>query len=106
MAKRKQIEFEEIPINDVPYRKPSTKPSSQARGSQWDNALKAVERGHGKRAIRIIERSPEKRKWLKSTLQTMARKRGCFVQVRNDDATSAVYAWASEKSGRFAPPRE
>jgi hypothetical protein len=100
----KSIKFEVIPLAEVPSREPSTKPSSNPKGSQWDRALEAIERGRGGQAIKVIEPDPKKRNWLKSTLQTMARKRGCFVEVR-DDATS-VYAWASEKGGRFSRPSE
>ena len=103
----KQIEFEEISLDDVPSRPPSTKPSSNQRVSQWDNALRVIERGRGRRgAIKIHEPSHRRRNWMKSTLQTMARKRDCFVEVRGDDETAAVYAWASEKGGRFSRPGE
>lgn len=103
--RKKAIRFEVISLDEVIPREPSTKRSSHRRGSQWDEGLDAIERGRGKwQGIRVREADPEKRKWLKATLQTMARKRGCFVEVR-DDAT-AVYAWASERDGRFYRPSE
>ena len=104
------IKFKEISLDDVPPpRLPSTRPSSNPRGSQWDQALAAIERGRGKRrAIQIVEHDFRKRNWLKATLQTMARKRDCFVEVRDDEGDRnrppAVYAWASEKDGRFYAP--
>jgi hypothetical protein len=101
---KKTIEFKVVPLPKVPSRDPSTKPSSSRKGSQWDKALEAIERGRGEHAIRVDEADPKKRNWLKATLQTMARKRGRFVEVR-EDATS-VYAWASEKGGRFSRPSE
>lgn len=99
---RKCIDFELVPLREVPSREPSTKPSSSQKGSQWDEALQAIESERGRHAIKIGEPSPKKRGRLKATLQTMARKRGCFVEVRED--ASSVYAWASDKGGRFAAP--
>jgi hypothetical protein len=101
MPKRKIIEFDVIPLDRVPSRNPVASPISNPGGSQWDAVLKTLERRSGI-AVRIMEHDPKERNRLKSTLQTIAKNRNCFVEVRSDD--TCVYAWSSEKAGRFAPP--
>jgi hypothetical protein len=92
------IKFKEIPYNDVPFREPRTRPSGSPGKSQWDDALAAIKRGWArkpKRAIQIVEPDSNKRKALKSTLITMARKRSCIVEVL--DSGDSVYACGSDR---------
>jgi hypothetical protein len=49
-------------------------------------------------AIQIVEPDSGERNALKATLQTMARKRRCFVEVLDDDESDSVYAWASARA--------
>jgi hypothetical protein len=95
-----QKRFKVIPYDDVPFRDPRTRPSSNPGESQWDDALAAIEQGRGqiewikkpKTAIRIEKPISGD----KATLQTMARKRGCFVEVLEHGGS--VYAWGSERA--------
>jgi hypothetical protein len=78
-----------------------TRQVSNQKGSQWDQVLRALERERGK-AVKIVEHNRDKRNRLKSTLQTIAKNRNFFVEVRDDG--TAIYASMSEKAGRFASP--
>ncbi len=104
MAPPETIGIELIPLVDVHAHLPVSKPASHPKGSQWDEVLRALELHRGKSAVKIVETNERKRNRLKSTLQTMAKNRNVFVEVRADD--TAVYAWMSEKTGRFTPPQE
>jgi hypothetical protein len=101
MPRHKTIKFDVVPLDQVPSRNPIARPSSNPCGSQWDEVLKTLERRPGF-AVRIMEHDDRERNRLKSTLQTIAKNRGFFVEVRSD--STFVYAWSSEKVGRFAPP--
>ena len=99
--KRKVVKFDVIPLDQVPSRNPVANRISNPVGSQWDEVLDTLEQRSGI-AVRITERDSRERNRLKSTLQTIAKNRGCFVEVRSEGMS--VYAWGSEKIGRFAPP--
>jgi hypothetical protein len=99
--KRRIVKFDVIPLDQVPSRNPVAIRISNPAGSQWDEVLDVLERRSGI-AVRIMESDAKVRNRLKSTLQTIAKNRGCFVEVRSEDAF--VYAWSSEKVGRFASP--
>jgi transcriptional regulator with XRE-family HTH domain len=101
MPQREAIRFELIPLHEVPGHSPVMKPVTEQKGSQWDEVLRDLDRERGK-AAKIVEQSRSKRNRLKSTLQTIAKNRGFFVEVR--DVGTAVYAWMSVKPGRFASP--
>jgi hypothetical protein len=101
MPPRESIPFELIPLGEVPGHSPATKQVSNKTGSQWDEVLRILEREQEK-AAKIFEPDKSKRNRLKSTLQTIAKNRNLFVEVRDDGA--AIYAWMSEKAGRFASP--
>jgi|ERR1700675_793387 len=101
MSPPKDISFEPIPLSEVPGHAPVAKPVTDPKVSQWDKVLGFLDREPGK-AAKIVEQSRSKRNRLKSTLQTIAKNRGLFVEVRDDG--TAIYAWMSEKHGRFASP--
>lgn len=101
MSPPKYISFEPIPLSEVPGHSPVAKPVTVPKASQWDKVLGFLDREPGK-AAKIVELSRTKRNKLKSTLQTIAKNRGLFVEVR--DEGTAIYAWMSEKRGRFASP--
>jgi hypothetical protein len=101
MSPPKDISFEPILLSEVPGHSPVAKPVSDPKVSQWDNVLAFLDREPGK-AAKIVEQSRSKRNRLKSTLQTIAKNRGLFVEVRDDG--TAIYAWMSERHGRFASP--
>jgi hypothetical protein len=100
------IDFEVIPLDKVPSRPPIAKPSSNPRGSQWDEILEILEQKRGRSAVQITIQNPNKRPKLKSTLQTIAKNRNSFVEVRDGENPRLFYAWVSEKTGRFSTPGE
>ena len=106
MSKPK-VPFKLIPLAKVPSRQPAAKPVSHARGSQWDRVLKALEENRGKYAAKITAANRRQKNTFKSTIQTIAKNRAQFVEVRDDDRDETVmYAWLSlaENVGRFSPP--
>jgi hypothetical protein len=102
MSKHKIINFDVIPLDQVPSRKPIAKPVSDPGESQWGEVLKTLGQRPGI-AVRIMEHDPKERNRLKSTLQTIAKNRHCFIEVRS--VHTFIYAWSSEKAGRYASPR-
>jgi hypothetical protein len=102
-----QIPYKLIPLAKVPSHEPVAKPVTYARGSQWDRVLAALEQKGGEYAAKITAANRRQRKDYESTLQTIAKNRNQFVEVRDDDKDETVmYAWMSlaENVGRFSSP--
>jgi hypothetical protein len=100
---KQQVRFQEIRRCDVPFWHPITKPVTEPKGSQWEEALTTLSRSE-EAAILITEPNKRQRDRLKSTLQTIAKNRGLYVKIRNQN--ELVYAWRTDEPGRFPPPKE
>jgi hypothetical protein len=99
-----QIPFKLIPLANVPSREPVAKPVSYTLSSQWDGVLNALEKKGGRYAAKITAANQRQRNTYKSTLQTIAKNRHQFVEVRDDDQDEKVmYAWMSKNAGRYSP---
>jgi hypothetical protein len=98
---KQQVKFQKINRSDVPFWHPVAKPVNEPTESQWDEALKTLS-SDPEAAILITETNKKERDRLKSTLQTIAKNRGLYVKVRNQNAL--IYAWRTDEPGRFAPP--
>jgi hypothetical protein len=96
---RTSVKFDLIPLSEVPDWLPIAKPAAYPRGSQWDEALKALLR-KPKHAIKVVESDNRRRNRLKATLQTIAKNRNLSVELRTEG--TAIYAWSSKKRGRYS----
>jgi hypothetical protein len=54
--------------------------------------------------IKVSSLSRQERNRLKSSIQTIAKSRGQFVNVLNDRTNDDFYAWFGNGAGRFAGP--
>ncbi len=102
MSSREDIHFELVPKAEIPSHDPITQPPSYRRGSKWDKALNALEQAGDQMALKIVEPNKRQRNWHKSTLLTRARNIGFPLEVREHG--SAVYAFVTDKGGRFSSP--
>jgi hypothetical protein len=96
------IPFKVVPLSAVPSKPPFKYPPAHPRGSQWDEALKALER-HPDCAIQIEEPHIARRNKYKSTLTIMAHNRRMSIEVR-DDGDSSIFAFLTDRDGRFHDP--
>jgi hypothetical protein len=99
MHTRDRISFDLIPLADIPSKPPIVRLASDPIGSQWDEVLRKLNQERGRKGARIFASDKKERNRLKSTLQTIAKNRCQFVEVRDYDNTSFC-VWISEKAGR------
>jgi hypothetical protein len=96
-----QIAFQSIKRSDVPFWHPVKQRTVEPTGSKWDAALTALA-SSPEVAILITEPNKKRRGDLKATLQTIAKNRGMYVKVRNQN--ELIFAWRTDEPGRFPAP--
>ena len=97
------IEFEVIPITDVPMPEPIIRIPEGRLGSQVDEVFRALEAGGmmrreihlSKKAVKIIVQDEATSRRISSLLITTAKRRALSIETRKQG--NAIYAWLSEK---------
>jgi hypothetical protein len=102
--RKSSIKFSLIPLGEIPSRAPVTPIATDQKGSQWDEALRALTQHGDAKGLKVSAADKEERQKLKSTLQTIAKTRAILVEVLDDRASTDFFAWLSDREGRFAGP--
>ena len=102
--RKSPIKFNLIPLGEIPGRAPVTPVPSDHKGSQWDEALRALTQHGDAKGLKVSAADKKERQKLKSTLQTIAKTRAMLVEVLDDKASTDLFAWLSDREGRFAGP--
>lgn len=96
---KQQVSFTTLPKSNVPKPDVVAKLAAQPTGSQWDDALKAVQ--DPTIAIEVTEKNERLLARKKSTLQTIAKNRSLRIEIQSGEGK--FFAWmVTEPAERLA----